>query len=315
VNPVTISRIEDQFATGVTPVRSTWSLLQGKSRALDVVNHVLRVIVQLNLAPAYEEEFAALAGAQHPDGAWADHSLGTRGGIRNTCFSARNLIRANRILHRGDFHDAAERAARYVVARQNPDGSWSDLNWGPRDATSSSMGLLLYTVKEDWGAATSEIHAAAFACLARAAAYLELTQSGDGSWSDTDDHEGTLGATAHLLPKLALYEGKQTPAVAAGVDLLVGSQEKDGSWDGGHTDHTCDAARALLLANSVIVDARLADVIERGVRWLAESANPDGLWGERPGEPSSLLIVCDVLDCFSKYEALRRSLNLRAFWE
>ena len=177
------------------------------------------------------------------------------------------------------------------------------------------MGLLLYAIKEDWGASTAEIHGAARECLARAAAYLERTQSADGSWSDTDDHEGTLGATAHLLPKLVLYEEKETPAVAAGIDLLARSQERDGSWDRGHTDHTCDATRALLLAGSIIADPRVPAVIEGGVRWLAESANPDGLWGERPGEPSSLLIVCDVLDCFSKYEAQRRSLNLRLFWE
>ena len=65
---------------GVASARPTWSLLQGKSRALDVVNHVLRVIVQLNLVPVYEDEFTALVAAQHPDGAWADQSLGARGG-------------------------------------------------------------------------------------------------------------------------------------------------------------------------------------------------------------------------------------------
>ena len=308
-------RINDRFSIGVADARSTWSLLNGKSRALDVVNHVLRVIVQLDRVSEYEAEFTALARCQHGAGAWADHTLGARGGMRNTCFSARNLIRANRILRRDDFYAATEKAVRYVLDRQDADGFWPDRNWGPRDATSSSMGLLLYSLKEDWGPSTGEIHDAAQRCLARAAAHLEDTQSGNGAWEDTDDHEGALGATAHLLPKLALYEGRQTPAVAAGIELLARSQEPDGSWDHGHTDHTCDATRALLLSNSVVSDVRLPGVIERGVQWLVESVNPDGLWGEHPGEPSSLLMLCDVLDCFSKYEAQRRSLNLRTFWE
>ena len=315
MSPITVEAIGARFETGIDGARQDWSLLTGHSRSLDTVNHVLRVILQLGLVGRYVAEFEALAAAQHGDGGWPDETGGPRSGVRNTCFAARNLIRVNRMLHSADLADSVSRAVQFVIAQQAPDGNWTDPVWGVRDPTSSSMGLLLYARRESFGELTTDIHAAGAACLDRAARYLERTQESDGSWVDARAYEVAIGPTGHLLPKLALYEGRATRAVAAAVDYLVNAQEEAGCWDGGDVDHTCDATRALLLVDSVLQDGRLAGVTGRGVEWLRSRANPDGLWGDRPGQPSSLLITCDVLDCFSKYEASRRAVSMRAFWE
>ncbi len=315
MNAVTAEAIGVRFETGIEAERDQWSLLTGRSRSLDTVNHVLRLILQLGLVDRYVEEFDALAAARHEDGGWPDETDGRRSGVRNTCFAARNLIRVNRVLHRPDLADAVSAAVEFVITQQAADGNWSDSVWGIRDPTSSSMGLLLYARRESLGARTGEIHEAGARCLDLAARYLERTQELDGSWADARAYETPIGPTGHLLPKLALYEGRATPAVAAAVDYLVAAQEDAGCWDGGGVDHTCDATRALLLVGSVVDDPRLGDVTRRGVEWLRTWANPDGLWSDRPGDPSSLLITCDVLDCFSKYEASRRAVSMRTFWE
>jgi Prenyltransferase and squalene oxidase repeat len=312
---LTANSITERFDSGIASQTHEWSLLGGETRALDVVNHVLRCVLQLGYLEGYLREFEALAGLQHEDGGWSDLSSGRGSGVRNTCFSARNLIRANRTLGREELTDAVERAVRFVIALQDREGFWPDTVWGPRDATSSGMGLLLYVIREDFGPATGELHEGARAGLDRAARHLELTQEEAGYWHDPSSYEQPVGPTAHLLPKLVLYKRRRAPAVAAAINYLVDQQEKDGSWDSQHVDHTCDAARALLLTQSVVFDERLNGVVEGGVSWLVGSVNADGLWSEHPGQESSLLLTCDVLDCFSKYEAHARGRNLRAFWE
>lgn len=315
MNAVTAEAIGARFETGIEAARGQWSLLSGASRSLDTVCHVLRVVLQLGLVDRYVSEFDALAAVQLADGGWPDETGGRRSGVRNTCFAARNLIRVNRVLHRPDLQEAASRAVQFVIAQQAPDGNWTDPVWGVRDPTSSSMGLLLYARRESFGELTHAVHEQGAACLDRAARHLERTQEPDGSWADARAYEAPTGPTGHLLPKLALFEGRATRAVVAAVNYLRSAQDGDGSWDGGDIDHTCDATRALLLVDAVIEDARLADVTGRGVEWLRTRVNPDGLWGERPGGHSSLLITCDVLDCFSKYEASRRQVSMRTFWE
>lgn len=312
---MTVSSIAGRFEAGIAARSSEWSLSSGETRALDVVNHVLRCVLQLGVVNEYLDEFEALAAAQREDGGWPDLTSGRRSGVRNTCFSARNLIRLNRLLGREEYATRVARAVAFVVGEQGSDGAWPDPVWGSRDATSSGMGLLLYAIREELGGSMDELHRRARECLERAARHLVATQADDGSWHAPSSYEQPVGPTAHLLPKLVLYAGERTPAVAAAIDFFVAQQEEDGSWDRQHVDHTCDATRALLLTASVIDDPKLDPVIDAGVRWLTENANPDGLWSEHPGEESSLLLTCDVLDCFSKFEAYRRAVDLRSFWE
>jgi prenyltransferase beta subunit len=309
------SVLQKCFEEGVLGQRSKWSLLDGQARKLDPVNHVLRVILQLGLLDEYKSEFDALAAAQHEDGGWGDSTGEAYSGVRNTCFAARNLIRANRRLDRDDLRERIERAIRFVMAQQDKEGFFPDRRWGARDATSSSMGLLLYALKERFNGSTEEIHDQARACLQRASAHLESTQADDGSWPDDSAYEAPVGPTSHLLPKMVLFAGRPTPPVSAAVDFLRRSQDEDGSWDHQHVDHTCDATRALLLTASVVPEFDLRPVVEAGVRWLKSNPNSEGLWGTHPGKKTSLIMTCDVLDCFSKFEAYRKAEDLRSFWQ
>lgn len=317
INPqtMTVEAIQELFRAGVLPRREDWSLASGKSRKLDLVNHVLRVILQLGLVREYVDEFEALLACQKEDGSWGEASSDDRHGVRNTCFGARNLIRAHRELDRPDFLEGAKRSILHVLGQQDPDGFFKDEVWGPRDATSSSMGLLHYALKEDLGEGTTEIHANARLALAQGAAHLIRSQEEDGSWHDTGAYEAPVGPTSHLLPKMVLVAQGPALPLRRAIDYLVTSQGEDGSWDNQHVDHTCDAARALLLTYSVIPDPRLPEVLRKAIVWLAENTADDGLWGVRPGKPSNLIMTTDVLDAFSKYEAHRRAQDLRTFWQ
>jgi prenyltransferase beta subunit len=316
---IEVDLIRDRFDQGIAAVRGDWALVPGTRRKLDLVNHVLRVILQLGCLDEFVSDFEALAANQHEDGGWGDLSDESYSGVRNTCFAARNLIRANRQLRRPELARKIETSVRFVMAQQGEDGSWPDRRWGSRDATSSSMGLLLYTIREPFGEKTEEIHGEARERLARAAESLVRTQAEDGSWPDGQAKEPPVGTTSHLLPKMALFAGQATPAVIGSVrraiDFVLQEQEEDGSWDARHVDHTCDATRALLLTHSVVQEDRLRPAIEAGTAWLFANANRDGLWGTRPGNRTSLIMTCDVLDCFSKYEAYCKAQDLRAFWQ
>jgi Prenyltransferase and squalene oxidase repeat len=314
MSQISVERIQDLFDRGLVANRARWSLREEGKRSLDLTNHVLRVIVQLGRTEEFADEFDALSACQHEVGGWGDYSASRRTGVRNTCFAARNLIRAHRDLNRPDLAGSAERAIRYVMSKQDAEGFFPDPVWGPRDATSSSMGLLHYALKESFGPGTEELHAEARERIARAAAHLERSQELDGSWHDTKAYEAPVGPTSHLLPKMVLAEG-ESRAVKAAVDYLLNAQGADGSWDNQHVDHTCDATRALLLTFGVLRDHRLPAAIDAGVNWLDTHPAGDGLWGVRPGRRSNLIMTCDVLDCFSKVEAHRREVDLRTFWQ
>jgi hypothetical protein len=311
---LSVEDLQELFREGLMPRSDQWSLASGEKRKLDLVNHVLRVILQLGLVRDHVDELEALVACQKDDGSWGEASNDDRHGVRNTCFGARNLIRAHRELDRPDFLEAAGRSVRHVLGRQAPEGNFEDEVWGPRDATSSSMGLLHYALREDFGDGTDALHAEARLALARAAAHLDRSQEEDGCWHDTHAYEAPVGPTSHLLPKMVLFAGGPAAPIRRAIDYLVGCQGKDGSWDEQHVDHTCDAARALLLTYSVVPDPRLPDVIERAIVWLADNTAEDGLWGVRPGKPSNLIMTTDVLDALSKFEAHRRSEDLRTFW-
>jgi hypothetical protein len=53
--------IAHHFDRAVAAQRASWSMAEGESRKLDLVNHVLRVILQLRRLEGYVDEFEALA--------------------------------------------------------------------------------------------------------------------------------------------------------------------------------------------------------------------------------------------------------------
>jgi squalene-hopene/tetraprenyl-beta-curcumene cyclase len=134
--------------------------------------------------------------------------------------------------------------------------------------------------------------------IERGVAWIEGMQCRDGGWAAFDvDNTQTLcrelpfcdfgelidppsaDVTAHVVEMLAKL-GRAQPAVARGVEWLLGAQEEDGSWFGrwgaNYVYGTGAAVPALVAAGL----APSHPAITRAVSWLEAHQNPDGGWGE-----------------------------------
>ena len=137
--------------------------------------------------------------------------------------------------------------------------------------------------------------------IARAREWVEGLQSKNGAWGAFDadnsyeylnnipfaDHGAlldppTADVTARCLSMLAqLGETRESsPAMARGLDALIGMQERDGSWFGrwgmNYIYGTWSALCALAVAG---VDPEHPSM-RKAVDWLASIQNEDGGWGE-----------------------------------
>jgi squalene-hopene/tetraprenyl-beta-curcumene cyclase len=125
---------------------------------------------------------------------------------------------------------AARRGVRWLLERQEADGSWFG-RWGINHiyGTGAALPGLLATGMP-----------ASHQAIRRAVAWLERHQNEDGGWGEDprsyDDHDwigrgaSTASQTAWAL--IALHAaGERSPALARGVAWLVGTQREDGGWD------------------------------------------------------------------------------------
>jgi squalene-hopene/tetraprenyl-beta-curcumene cyclase len=126
---------------------------------------------------------------------------------------------------------AARRGVRWLIAEQEPDGSWFG-RWGVNHVYGT-------------GAAVPALIAAGVApgegCIRRAVDWLQRHQNEDGGWGEDprsyDDPAwigrglSTASQTAWAL--LALHAAGRigTPALQRGVDWLVATQREDGTWE------------------------------------------------------------------------------------
>jgi squalene-hopene/tetraprenyl-beta-curcumene cyclase len=136
----------------------------------------------------------------------------------------------------------------------------------------------------------------------RAAEWIIGMQSRNGGWGAFDadnvyyylnyipfaDHGAlldppTADVSARCVGFLAQVDRSCDPAVARGLDYLLGEQESDGSWFGRWgTNYIYGTWSALLALNAARVDKR-SPPIRRAVAWLIERQRPDGGWGEDGG--------------------------------
>jgi squalene-hopene/tetraprenyl-beta-curcumene cyclase len=183
-------------------------------------------------------------GMQSADGGWgAFDADNTRSLVRELPFldfgevidepSADVTAHAVEMLAALDLLDtpAARRGVRWLIAQQEPDGSWFG-RWGVNHVygTGAVVPALIAA-----GVAPSE------ECIGRAVRWLEEHQNEDGGWGEDprsyDDPAwigrgpSTASQTAWAL--LALHAAGQTgsPAAGRGVDWLVGTQCADGTWE------------------------------------------------------------------------------------
>jgi squalene-hopene/tetraprenyl-beta-curcumene cyclase len=147
-------------------------------------------------------------------------------------------------LHRCDgarYRDAIERAAEWVIGMQSRNGGW-----GAFDADNVYY-YLNYIPFADHGALLDP---------------------------------PTADVSARCVGFLAQVDRSCDPALARGLDYLLGEQESDGSWFGRWgTNYIYGTWSALLALNAARVD-KAEPAIRRAVAWLVARQRPDGGWGE-----------------------------------
>ena len=180
-------------------------------------------------------------------------------------------LTALRLLGLPGDHAAARAGLRWLLSRQNRDGSWSEwvrnsaiLNDGPCPAVTAQVVTALWR------------HGQGARAIARALRYLAAAQGPDGALPSLWFRRHVHG-TARVLEACAEL-GRQGLAVAAPARRwLLGAQQADGGW-AGTAEETAWALFALLAAGQPPADERVA----RAVAWLVERQRPDGSWRPSP---------------------------------
>lgn len=271
---------------------------------METLNHLLRVWVQNGTSEKHLWLLLTLCDYQHVDGGWGDYRDERVSKVRTTAFSTQMLLRANRQLHHAKIAQSVTRGIDFLVAEQQPDGSWLDPMWPIWDATSVPIGTLIFVAKEPFGTA---IQATA---LKRGMSFVIEKQKPDGGWYSSSASFPS-DTTAHLLQKCLLY-GTPDHVVVPAIQWLLNRQAQEGHWDKENIDHTCDAVRCLMLATSYPQGqpflAQIADSTERAVRWLMDGVVNNG-FGTHLGTAPNVLYTCDAIDTALKYIAFKEQLS------
>jgi squalene-hopene/tetraprenyl-beta-curcumene cyclase len=126
---------------------------------------------------------------------------------------------------------AARRGVRWLIAQQEPDGSWFG-RWGVNHiyGTGAAVPALIAA-----GVAPSE------ECIRRAVRWLQRHQNEDGGWGEDprsyDDPAwigrgaSTASQTAWALLALHAAGRSDSPVLGRGVEWLVARQREDGTWE------------------------------------------------------------------------------------
>jgi Prenyltransferase and squalene oxidase repeat len=264
----------------------------------ETLNHLVRVWVQDDSIGGHLAELGAMCAAQHADGGWGDRRDELESCTRTTAFCTQMLLRANRTLGEDLIHRSVLRGLDRIVANQALDGSWRDRRWHALDATSVSVGTLIFAVNEEYG---SKAHRDA---LERGMRYVHDARSPDGLWYHKPS-ASPVEITAHLLQKVGLHDPASRD-IAIAIDGLLGLQHEDGHWDSRNVDSTCDALRSMMLTSELPGASeqlsRVVESAERGLAWLLSAQNEDGGHGVREGRPSTVLYTCDVIDTALKFK-------------
>jgi Prenyltransferase and squalene oxidase repeat len=265
----------------------------------ETLNHLIRVWVQSERVGEHRMEVEAARAAQHEDGGWGDKRDEAESQVRTTAFCCQMLLRANRTLKDQRLSEAIERSLDFLVAQQDPDGGWTDRRWHRLDATSVSVGTLIFAAGEPYRCARYT------RSLKRGMSFVAKARASDGLWY----HKPTsspIEITAHLLQKVALYDNGRGDVQRTIVGLLE-QQDEEGHWDKKDVDSTCDALRSMMLAVGVPRGKELVGEVsaaaDRGIAWLGSVQASDGGYGVRPERPAKVLYTCDVIDTLLKYEA------------
>ena len=220
---------------------------------------------------------------------------------------------------RGPIHQlprrAVEKAVRFMLRAQNPDGGFGsyearkspfELEWmNPAEMFGDSMTELSYvecTASNVSALAAVRAHHPDLwpdelqAAIAKGEQLLRERQRPEGSWEGVWGVASIYGTLFAIRGLRAAGATASDPAIRRAVDFLLRHQRPDGSWgehwrsclltdesqeryvdlDEGHPTQTAWAMYALMRTDAA--DPRVGDAVERAARWLAGAQLEDGDW-------------------------------------
>ena len=248
---------------------------------IELQKHITNRQVALNPEPtelAQSEEIQRLI-----DGgiAWLQSTRNPDGGCRealnlniwDTALSVLTLIDIGNV----DKNHVVQRAGRWFIDNQNPDGGWAFSAMGgdgslPSDADDTALATLAL-LRSKIPDGTEAIQ--------RGIDWLKVHQSPDGSCSTYLPGQGDVGCvsiTAHAIEAWCETTGMEVETDRA-CQWLESQISKEGYWSdlwlAKRTYGTACAIIGLIKAGKASSPA-----IARGVRWLESVQNSDGGWGE-----------------------------------
>ncbi len=306
-----IKELIDMESESLFSKSDQWSLLKG-DQELEVVAHILRVILHVDKADKYRDDFLALTKFQNDDGGWAPYSTSKKSEVWGGTFCAIMLIRVNQILRDSVIDDSLRKFTNYLTNNQKEDGLWQDPSWADIDAVSHPVQFLslIYTL------ANKSLQDLASNPLSKGIEFLLKNQGADGGWSDDKFYKSCVCLTAHiiqdsLLPDLLITKKVPDNVYKSAVNRLIDLQEENGAWDVNDVDHTCDTLRTLMLSTVMLEGldrTKMDNIIQRGLKWVISVKNEDG-WGDFPNEESNIERTSDAIDTLIKYWHYSKSDN------
>ena len=291
--------------------REEWSLSNNVD--LEVTNHVLRVRIQDNTISEHRYLVDIMCTIQHEDGGWGDTRDDSISRLRSSAFCGQMLLRANRVLKSPTVTSAANRVLAFILSNQKPDGSWRDHRWHQMDATSVSLGTLIFAIKEI--DAIPEYKAS----LDLGMEYIYSQRSPEDYLWHYKKRGSPVTISAHLLQKCAM-QAEYLKIVKQSTIALMELQDIAGYWDNENVDHTCDAIRCLMLCASRLNDnsvtARVSESAARTMEWLLSCVSQGGGVGDRPGRKPHVERTCDVIDTVLKTREFGSNFShMHHFWQ
>ena len=247
---------------------------------IELQKHITNSQITLNAAvePAHSEEIQTLI----EDGiAWLQSTRNPDGGCRealnlNIWDTALSVLTLTDIGN-GDVNHTIQRAGRWFIDNQNPDGGWAFSAMGgsgnlPSDADDTALATLALLRSKVTDSAET---------INRGLDWLTAHQSPDGSCSTYLPGQGDVGCvsiTAHAIEAWHEATGMEAQINRA-CQWLENQITKEGCWsDLWLAKRTYGTACAII--GLIKAEKTTSPAIARGVHWIESVQNSDGGWGE-----------------------------------
>jgi squalene-hopene/tetraprenyl-beta-curcumene cyclase len=256
------------------------------------------------LSTQWREPFSAL---QLPAGGWSWAAPSGWPESEDTAVVLSTL----RLLGVPGHEPAMQQGLRWLLTRQNRNGSWSEwvrnssmVHDGPCAGVTSHVVIALDQMGTVGGRR---------APIERAKRYFATVQDPDGGVSSLWFRDRTHG-TAKVLETYAELGAPGDPVAVRARDWLLANQRDDGAWpativegapDGGTAEETAWAVYSLLRAGQATGSASIA----AGVEWLLDAQDADGTW-----RPSAVGLYYDQMYYSDDLIAHTYALRALACW-